>query len=180
MEFVVDQLASVQDQILNSNIDPYKLFWNEDSYGRPTKPKPEESARDALVGLLRPSVAAMGIRIDPEDHRAQDKRADIALSVRLGLKMPIEVKRDYHAELWRAREEQLHRLYTRDPEAAGCGIYLVFWYGSKRPSSMPSPPAGTLPPTTAGELQSALNEIIPEALRQRQRAVVIDVSQPVT
>lgn len=77
-----------------------------------------------------------------------DKRADIVLLNSAKQKLPIEVKRDYHPDLWTACENQLDRLYTRDPQAQGYGIYLVFWFGDKRPRSMPKPPNSIPKPNT--------------------------------
>lgn len=178
LELTLEQLATVQDLISNSNIDPYKMFWNEDRYGRPTTPKPEESARDAILALLRPLLSPADVKAEPEDHRAQDKRADIAVSAGVGLKLPIEAKRDYHSEVWTACQTQLDRLYARDPDADGCGIYLVFWYGEKRPQTMPPPPTGIQPVFDAAGLQRALSGLIPHSKKSRQKVIVIDVSKP--
>lgn len=54
-----------------------------------------------------------------------DKRADIIVSLPQ-IKIPIEIKRDYHRDVWTALNGQLDKLYTKNPDAAGHGIYLVF------------------------------------------------------
>ena len=43
--------------------------------------------------------------------------------------MPVEIKKSSSRELWSAIRNQLIAKYTRDPGAAGYGIYLVFWFG---------------------------------------------------
>jgi hypothetical protein len=172
----VEHLNDVANRIVNENTDLFKFFWNEDSYARITEPKPEESCRDKLVELLRPKFAPFGISVEPEGHMARDKRADIVLKYQTEQTLPIEVKRNYHADLWTACENQLDRLYTRDPQAKGYGIYLVFWFGDQRPRSMPNPTNGLQKPKTAQELEIALRSLIKSSDQNRLAIVVIDVT----
>jgi hypothetical protein len=90
----------------------------------------------------------------------------------------VELKKDVHEDVWNAAETQLDRLYTRDPEAARLGIYGVFWFGEKRESKLPSPPAGVVAPNTATEMARTLRELLPEATRERIDVIVFDVSGP--
>lgn len=56
------------------------------------------------------------------------KRVDIlALHRQKGL--PIEIKGQWHHEVWDAASTQLEERYARDWRAFGRGIYLVFWFG---------------------------------------------------
>jgi hypothetical protein len=175
----VEQLKDMAKRIANENTDIFKFFWNEDSYARITKPKPEESCRDQLVELLRPKFVPSDISVEPEGHMAQDKRADIVLKYqkyKTEQTLPIEVKRDYHPDLWTACENQLDRLYARDPQAKGYGIYLVFWFGDQRPHPMRNPPQGWTKPKTAQELESTLRSLIKPKDQNRLAVVVIDVA----
>ena len=106
-----------------------------------------------------------------------DKRADIVIMVP-GHKLIIELKRDIHPELWSAPISQLQRLYTRDPDANGYGIFGAFWYGSRRRGSIPKHPKGLKAPTSASELEGMLNDLLLAAELTKLRAVVIDVSIP--
>jgi len=128
--------------------------------------------------LLRPRFAPLEINVEPEGHMVIDKRADIVLLNSVKQKLPIEVKRDYHSDLWTACENQLDRLYTRDPQAQDYGIYLVFWFGDKRPRSMPKPPNSLPKPNTAQELENALRSLIKADDQNRLAVVVIDVTRP--
>lgn len=78
-------------------------------------------------------------------------RADICIFANK-MKLVIELKRDYHSEVWTAVERQLDRFYTRDPEANGFGIYGVFWFGEKRKQNIPFPPKGISRPKSADAL----------------------------
>jgi hypothetical protein len=172
---LVAHLEDWKQRIASANTDTYKWFWNEDSYGRTTRPKPEESCRDVLVGLLRPALSPLGVTVEPEGHVAADRRADVSVAMP-GRKILCELKRDYHAEVWRAAEEQLDRFYTIDPEAKGFGVYGVFWFGNARPSAVPTPPRGWPQPQSAMEMEQRLRELIPTEKQDRLSVVVFDVS----
>jgi hypothetical protein len=176
---LLDQLDDLRMRIARTNTDIYKFFWNLDSHSRLKSPKPEEACRDTLVTLLRPSLASKGITVEPEGHMVADKRADISAAMP-GRKILCELKRDYHADLWTAADQQLERFYAHDPEAKGFGIYGVLWFGNKRPSSIPKHPDGQRPPKSATELEHVLRERIPADRRSRIAVLVIDVSGPPT
>ncbi len=178
LALAVDQMHTIEKSIRNDNVDAYKVFWNEDQYGRITEPKPEESARGALIELLRPRFEQKEIRVEPEGHMAQNKRADIVLLPPPGQKLPVELKRDYHSDVWTACSNQLDRLYTRDPDAAGHGLYVVFWYGDKRPNLISKPPENIARPKSAAEMERALASLVPVNHRSRLKVMVIDVSKP--
>ena len=172
---LVAHLQDLKVRIASANTDLYKRFWNEDSYGRPKSPKPEESGRDVLVDLLRPLLLPMGITVEPEGHMVADRRGDMAVAMP-GRKILCELKRDYHADVWSAAETQLDRFYTIDPEAKGFGVYGVFWFGDKRGSPIPKPPRGLRQPQSAAEMEATLRELLPEEKRDRIAIVVLDVS----
>jgi hypothetical protein len=174
---LLDQLDDLRKRIARENTDIYKSFWNLDTYSRPKKPRPEEACRDTLVTLLRPPLAPKGIMVEPEGHMVADKRADISAAMP-GRKILCEWKRDYHADLWTAADQQLERFYTHDPEAKGFGIYGVLWFGDKRPSPMPKHPDGLEAPKAAAELEQMLRDRVPADRRSRLAILVMDVSGP--
>ncbi len=92
--------------------------------------------------------------------------------------LPIEIKRDYHKDLWTACANQLDRLYTRDPQACGYGIYLVFWFGGQRTRAMVKSPEPLKRPNTAQELEEALHSLIKTKDQYRLAVIVIDVTRP--
>ena len=175
LAYAMDQLADAGRTIANGNTDMYRRFWNEQAHTKIVDPKPEESARDALIDILRPLMCPLGMRVEPEGHMPRDKRADIVMSLP-GMTLSVELKRDYHPELWTAAENQLERWYTRHPESLGHGIYGVFWYGEQRPENMRKPPDGAARPAGAAALQAMLEARIPPDKREKIRVVVLDVS----
>lgn len=174
---VASYIGEISCRMGTSNMDVYKSFWNEDSSGRPTSPKVEESARDALLVLLKPRLESLGLILEPEGHMVADKRADITVASH-GLKLILELKRDIHPELWTAPKTQLNRFYTRDPEASGYGIFCVFWYGVNRKGKVPKRKIGGEPPKSAEDLQRMLNEEISADGMNKLVAVVVDVGVP--
>ena len=168
-------LKDNRTRIASANNDIYKRFWNEDSYGRVENPKSEESCCNVLIDFLRASFQPLGVIVEPEGHMAADRRADISVSLP-GQKIPVELKRDYHADVWSAAETQLDRFYTRDPEASGFGVYGVFWFGNKRPRTIPQVSDGQPPPRSAAEMENMLRALIPHDKRARIAVLVIDVS----
>jgi hypothetical protein len=172
---LVGTLKDLTVQFRGANNDVYKRFWNEDQYGRPTHPKPEESCRDVLLDFLRTRLTPLRITAEPEGHMVRDKRADISVQYP-AQKVPIELKRDYHGDVWHAAGTQLDRLYSLDPDASGFGIYGVFWFGKRRPVSIPTHPNGAPSPQSSQEMESMLSDLISPEQRSRLAVIVLDVS----
>ncbi len=173
-------VAGMRDQaklIARTNTDIYKAFWNVNRHAQPTSPRPEEACRDTLVDRLRPRLSPHGISVEPEGHMVGDKRADISVAMP-GRKILCELKRDYHPDVWTAAERQLDRFYAHDPEAGGFGVYLVFWFGKKRPSPIPAVPGGKPRPKSPDEMEQMLRNILPAHYPNRIAVLVIDVSGP--
>ena len=162
--------------IRNGNTSPWHDYWNVDSYNHPDKPKPENACRDTLLFALRQRLPS-GVDAQPEGTYADDKRADIRVSCG-SFNVPVEIKRNYHCDLWTAIRQQLIRQYTRDPGADGYGIYLVFWFGRDR-YPCKRPPTGPAPedPTALRERLLAVAGLSPEETRKID-VCVIDVSEP--
>ncbi|MET4678800.1 NACHT domain-containing protein [Stenotrophomonas rhizophila] len=174
-EFVFSHLEHIAQSLSTRNDDPYKQFWNTGSSGHIETPKVEEIARNCLLGMLRPLLIPHGLRAEPEGHMSAGKRVDIVVYGDQ-IKSVIEIKRDFHSQVWTAASEQLHRLYSIDPEAGDFGIYLVFWYGEKRKADQPLPPNRKVRPATAKEMQVMLEADLPAHLRASTRIVVMDVT----
>ena len=173
---ILDHIATLKAEIRQSNTDIYKMFWKTKARGVIDVPLVEDICRDRMIDLLKPRLLPLEIRIEPEGHMAADKRADIVVLPPPGQKLPLELKRDTHPDLWEACENQLERLYARDPEAEGYGIYVVFWFGNKRRGPIPTPPNGINRPQSAENLETSLRALIPNEKRHNLEVVVIDVT----
>lgn len=172
---VVDAITDVANELRHGNTDGYKAFWNTTPRGQVSDIHIDENtARDRLLDLLRPKLRHLDIAAEPEVAYADDKRADIAVYSR-GMKLPIEIKRDDHSEIWTAAEKQLEKQYTRDPASEGNGVYLVYWFDGK---GMRKPPGDIQVPRSATDLLCALELTIPESSAGLIDVMVVDVSVP--
>ena len=167
---VADKLQLLAKQIRHGNTDDWKQYWSEDSRGRSTRPKHEDSCRDALLSDLK-RLLPDGVDALPAGHYARDGRADIRVWFE-GHAIPVEIKKESHRDLWRAVANQLVANYTIDPASSGFGIYLVLWFGL---GQMPVPPTGRRPKTPEA-LRRRLEEQLEGPYRHKVRVIVIDVS----
>ena len=172
---VMDRLDEIADRIRNGNTDEWHNYWNEDSHGRPTDPKPENTCRKVLLSDLRQCLPAE-VDAQPEGHYANDRRADIRVSCR-DFQIPVEIKKNGHRNLWSALRDQLIARYVRDPATDGHGIYLVFWFGETDGCRTPPPATGTRPGDPEA-LRMRLEESLTPDEARKISVRVIDVSAP--
>jgi len=55
-------------------------------------------------------------------------------------------------------------------------VYLIIWSGVAKDRVVPTSPPGIKRPTTATELQMAMESVIPDIERARLRVVVLNIS----
>lgn len=169
--WVVEELSIAQTKIRANDVDSWRGFY--DDYG---KPYGEERCRNQLLELLR--QGAREVRYDPETHVAGDKEVDITCSVG-ALRLPIEIKGQWHRDVWAAADTQLARQYTTDWQAHGQGIYLVLWCGQQQGAKALKPLGKGQPtPTSADEMQTMLTTRSMAAQSGKVKVVVLDINQP--
>jgi hypothetical protein len=169
---VLDHLDQIATDIRTSNSDLFRQFWTE---GSENKHKSENSCRDALLAMLRGHLEPLGIDSQPEFDYVNDKRADIRVSYRNTIIVPIEIKGEWHPELWRAVQSQLIPQYTKQEETDGFGIYLVIWIGG---SEQPTARDNGRRPTSPLDLESRLHNHLPKTDQQRIAVRVLNVTRP--
>lgn len=163
---VLDALGEVAAQIRASDVD-----WRRDFFLGAT-PRPEEDCRDTILKMIRP--LPFGIQAAPEAHLAGDKRCDILFQ--LGdMAVPLELKGQWHRDVWGAADLQLDKLYSSDWRADG-GIYVVIWFGAGSPKPPARPPKGVEPPHTAEEMREGLVRLSATAREGLTDVVVLDLS----
>lgn len=172
LAFMLHELETVQAKINSDDVDSWRGFYNEK-----VEPLGEELCRHHLLGLLRQET--IGVDLRPETHAAANKKVDITCSVG-SLQLPIEIKGQWHRELWTATDTQLDRLYTPDWRAGGLGIYLVFWFGDQVPDKdkLKGPKRGTPKPSTPEQLGELLTAESKAAREGRVKVVVLDLTRP--
>lgn len=171
---VLDNLYQIAEEIRTSSADLFRQFWTEQSSTEKTH-KTENSCRDALLAMLRNHLGSKGISSDNESDVFNDKRVDIRVSYKNLYSIPIEIKGEWHPELWSAIQDQLVKKYTQSPACDGYGIYLVLWVGG---SEQPTPKDGGKKAVSPVELQNRLTATMPQDSKGKISVVVLDVSWP--
>lgn len=164
-----DRIETVRERMQGSNTDMWEAYWEG------ARPKRENYCRNRLIehisGQLPPSI-----RFEPEMHMPAQRRADIA-AIRNSIGLPVEIKGQWHKDVWSASVDQLDANYTRDWHAKGRGVYIVIWFGSVTGKQIPKHPEGLDRPDTPQALQRMLVDRIPEARRSQIDVFVIDVTR---
>ena len=169
---VTELLRVIGQRIRTTNTDDWRQYWNDGQDHAPDRPKHENLCRDALLSDLRNELPP-AVDAQPEGEYAQDRRADIRVACD-DFHVPVEVKKNEHADLWSAVRNQLIKHYASDPATGGFGIYLVFWLGADRTQLAPSGKR----PATPEDLEIRLLETLSEEERRRVSVCVVDVSRP--
>lgn len=168
LAFAEDHLRSLNTELRTTQENRWKGFWDS----RPLRPKIENDCRDHLCALLVGRFEAAGLAATVEARVSGDDRCDIKVRS-LVVTLPIEVKGEWHPELWTAWRDQLGEGYAREPSSAGRGMYLAFWCGRER---LRHPRSGD---DINGPLalEEALQALVDES-GYVLRVVVMDVSPP--
>ena len=169
---LVDRFDKIADRIRTNNANYWRPYWNEDKNQNPTNPKHENSCRDALLRDLRLHFP----NAEPEVQHIGNTRTDICV-VYPDFRVPVEIKKNSHQELWSSLRNQLIAQYTIDPDTDGYGIYLVFWFGEIDGCRTKPPPSGTRP-ANARELKRRLEATLSFDEARKISVCVIDVSRP--
>jgi hypothetical protein len=170
-EVVMEELNIVQGKIRSDDVNSHIGFFNDTGV-----PHQEETCTDHLIGLLR--QGSQDINFLPETHIANDKEVDITCSVG-NLRLPIEVKGQWHPDLWHAADSQLDRLYTQDWQADKRGVYLVLWCGKQtnKNKKLKGLGRGIPLPKSSEELRTMLIERSAAAREKRVEIFVMDISK---
>ena len=166
-------LNRVEAQIHSNDTESWRGFYNDARL-----PNDEEECSERLIDILREHE--QGITFTPEGHIGHDREIDIDCTLG-NMRLPIEVKGQWHAKLWTAADAQLDQQQAVDHRAQGYGIYLVLWFGEVDRSGwkpLTGPPRGSsnTKPQTLDELESALIANSQAAQNGRIQIKVIDLT----
>ena len=166
----IEEFEEYQARVRTGHTDIYKTFWIEDE-----KPHVENYCRDRLLDGLEQEMGRYGVRVHKEGALANETRVDLLLSCG-DFDLPIEIKRQWHPDIWTAAREQLERYYTDNYRTDGTGVYLVIWHGDVEGKAIPNPPKGERP-ESADEMRQSLLDNSGD-LSPKTKIVVLDVSKP--
>ena len=163
----VDHLRQLISHIRNGNTDDYDQYWSGET------PRSETLCRNAFLSALQRLLSPLGISAEAESQFADATRADIKVTA-FPHHIPIEIKGEWHTDLWKAIPEQLVAKYGREIASDGYGIFLVFWFTGNLKTA---PTDGGAKPKTPQELQQRLAATVPDELRRKIAVLVVDCSR---
>lgn len=170
---VREEMAVAQCKLIGDDLDSVVEFWTDDGI-----PRGENRCRDRLAGMIGPELARYDIQRITEADMPQTKRADLAFA-HGSMQLPVEVKGQWHGEVWDAATGQLDVQYLIDWRSEQRGVYCVLWFGdlpSVTKRRLKAHPDGLRAPATAEAMRTMLIDRIPEARRALIDVVVIDLS----
>lgn len=170
---VLDEIAIIQRQLLGDDLDQAQIFWTDTGI-----PYDENNCRDRLTLILSPVLGHYRIQRITEADMPKSKRADLAFAYGQ-LQLPMEVKGQWHSEVWTAASTQLDASYLIDWRSEQRGIYCVLWFGdvpAKSGRRLTVPPDGQQVPQSPEEMRTMLIERIPASRRSFIDVVVLDLS----
>ncbi|PLP57535.1 hypothetical protein CYK37_20655 [Mesorhizobium loti] len=166
---LVQDLSDYQTWLCHAETNPLSVF-----YPGGTR-LDENGCRDRIVDHLDAQMRARNLSVVIEQHFADSNRCDIAAAAMIdGARrlLVVEVKGQWHRELFTAASAQLHERYSSHPDAAQQGIYLVLWFGpgetlaGRQTHEVKSP----------AELKDMIEQRIPPDIRGMIDVVVLDLS----
>ena len=168
--YFLDLMETLQYRMHGTNTDMWEAYWVNGN------PRNENFCRNRLIEQISGRLPD-SIRFEPEMHMPGQKRADIA-AIRDLIGLPVEIKCQWHKELWNAATEQLDAKYARDWRAQGRGVYIVIWFGCAPGIQLRAHPDGVDRPNTPETLRQMLADRLPEAKRSLIDVFVLNVARP--
>lgn len=179
---VIILLDEIQAEIYGSETDPHKAFYQCIKKDEKSIPHGENDCRDRLAYFLKLKLQTYGFKLETERDMPDDKRADMVCS-HANLHLPIEVKGQWHKDLWTAMNDQLGDLYLKEHQSQRKGIYLVFWFDqnvvTRRSlhSTAFNKTGISERPKSAKELKSLLDDRIEDKYKGDIEIYVMDISR---
>ena len=167
--YLFDQLDTLQERMHASNTDMWETYWANG------KPRHENYCRNRLIDQISGTLPD-SVRFVPEPLMPGQTRADIA-AIRDLIGLPVEIKGQWHQDVWDAATDQLDAKYARDWHAQGRGVYIVLWFGDASGKQLPALPDGLDRPATPESLRRMLEDRLPEEKRSLIHIYVMDVSR---
>lgn len=169
---LMDELEALQERIRNGTTNDILPYWNGDT------PHDENYCRDRITSAINPYLERYNVRAHTEGTMPDSNRCDLLNTYSL-MSLPIEIKGQWHDEVWTAAGEQLQNYYTREYHSDGRGIYLVLWFGYLGANHQRNPHGwqGQQLPKTLDEMRALLAQKC-EGISEKTKVIVLDLSEP--
>lgn len=170
-QLVLQELQDFQKAINGGEFNSADRFYDDGKHLNEVRATEIISERLSLI--LKPQ----GVVITPEHQLKSANRSDFTATKLIGGRrrlLVIEVKGQWHRELYTAAAAQLYSRYSIHPDAEHQGIYLVIWFG--RDVNVAGIKNRSI--NTAQELKSSIEKTMPPELAGLIDVFVLDVSKP--
>src|SRR5205814_402936 len=102
---VLEEMDVVRRKVLGDDLDSVADFWSDAGI-----PRDENRCRDRLAAMIGPELTRYDIQRITEADMPRTKRADLAFA-RGAMQLPVEVKGQWHKDVWDAATGQLDVQY---------------------------------------------------------------------
>ena len=169
---ILEELQNYQKDLDGHDITSKSIFYHDKINQNRVN---ENTATQRIADRLRIWLERYQVNLIREGYMKDDNRCDLVFSKLINGKrkiLPVEVKGQWHSELYSAFDSQLDRLYAIHPDADGQGIYLVLWFGvdekvANRKNHLIN---------NAKELYLEIQKHMSEELKKRLDVFVLDLS----
>ncbi len=169
-QLVLQELQDFQKAINGGEFNSADRFYDDGNHLN------EVRATEIIAERLSLILKPQGIVITPEHQLKSANRSDFTATKLIGgtrRLLVIEVKGQWHRELYTAAAAQLYSRYSIHPDAENQGIYLVIWFGQ----DVNVAGIKNRNITTAQELKCSIEKTMPPELAGLIDVFVLDVSK---
>lgn len=166
---VIEVFDEYQRELIGSETNPKQKFYSADKHVN------ENTARDRIVEDIKNIFRKFDASINIESYMADNNRCDITIDKVFNgqqSRLVIEVKGQWHKEVFTAAEQQLNAKYSIHPDASQQGIYLVLWFGTSEKIANQTNHGIESPQ----DLKRKIEEKIPMDLQKLIDVVVLDLA----
>lgn len=170
---VLEELQAYQNDLNGHDISTKSIFYHGEM--NIANRVDENTATQRIAERLRLRLENRQVIPIREGYMKDDNRCDIVFSKLIDGRrkiLPLEVKGQWHPELYSAFDSQLDRLYAIHPDAEGQGIYLVLWFGADEKVANRKNHGIN----SAEELYLDIQKQIPEELKRRMDIFVLNLA----
>lgn len=167
---VLEELRTAERWFRQSETDPIASFYIREKHVN------ENTARNRIVERLEPRLRQLDVIVSIESAMARQNRCDFTAVSSIDGKrtcLVVEVKGQWHRELFEAASTQLYERYSHHPDAAEQGIYLVLWFGQHLKIAGKT----THGIRSSAELEETIRSGLPVSLVGAIDVVVLDLSR---
>lgn len=168
---LIEKLEDYQKELKGLETNPVDVFYSGN------KRVDENTARNRIVDWLRPRLAPLDVTLNIETYMSKNNRCDFTATISLNGQahlLVVEVKGQWHRNLYTAASEQLYERYAIHPNAEDQGIYLVLWFGLDEKVADRNRNINN-----AQELKESIQKDMPKELEGKIDIFVLDVTKKI-